>query len=84
MAATKPDAMLWHQRLGHMGCSLLKPTQKHSTGMENIPFESTIAYEACYIAKSQPIISREETDRATTPFGRLHIDVFGHITPESV
>ena len=82
IAETRLDAVLWHQRFGHAGMSLLKKTQANSKGIEGISLTETRTCEPCSLAKSQRIISRRSSERATQPFGRVHIDAVGHITPE--
>jgi hypothetical protein len=82
IAETRPDALLWHQRLGHAGMSLLEKTQANSKGMEGTSLTESMTCEPCSLAKSQRIISRRPSERATQLFGRIHIDAVGHITPE--
>ena len=82
VAQVKPDVVLWHQRLSHAGLSQLKMTQNHSTGMEQVSFMESLVCEPCHLAKSQRTVSRKESERSTQPFGRIHLDVVGHLTPE--
>ena len=84
VAQVKPDTVLWHQRLSHAGLSQLKMTQEHSKGMKQVVFTDSFVCEPCHLAKSQRIISRKGWERSTQPFGRVHVDVIGHITPELV
>ncbi|HEY5744748.1 MAG TPA: reverse transcriptase domain-containing protein [Chryseolinea sp.] len=83
LADNRPNADLWHQRFSHSGYTLLKTVQHNSTGIGEIVFKDQSPCEACHIAKSQRAVSRQEKERATIPFGRIHVDVVGHITPES-
>lgn len=83
MARSPSTAMLWHQRLGHAGRSLLGQTQRCCRGMDDVSFLETFSCDTCHLSKSQRVVSRHSVERATIPFARIHVDVIGHITPTS-
>jgi hypothetical protein len=73
---------LWHQRLGHPGLSSMRKIQATTHGLPNhltqLPF-----CEACSLSKSERHVSRRPQQRAQRPLQKIHIDLVGHIRPET-
>jgi hypothetical protein len=73
---------LWHQRLGHPGLSSMRKIQATTYGLPNhltqLPF-----CEACNLSKSERHVSRQPQQRAKRPLQKIHIDLIGHIRPET-
>ncbi|KAL5606653.1 uncharacterized protein BROUX77_003846 [Berkeleyomyces rouxiae] len=78
---------LWHRRLGHLNPINIRKAAKHVQGLDvsDLDMNSGDKFSACWkaIAKQQPHRSRPDT-RTTQMGDRIHADLIGPITPESV
>ena len=65
----KPTAeKLWHNRLGHPSPKALNQLLPEAEGPK------TTECETCALSKAHRIVSRKPTERADTPFSRVHLD----------
>jgi len=73
-------AMLWHNRLGHLGLRVVKKLQRYTEGMQlpkGIP--DTCLCEACILGKlcRLPFVTVDPEKRSKRPFELIHSDVVG-------
>ena len=80
-AVSKPkaDTERWHQRLGHVGSTILNATKQQASGLENIDTSALTHCETCKLSKSQRTISREPRPSPGQPLDEIHIDTVGPI-----
>jgi hypothetical protein len=70
------DAMLWHQRLGHLDADALEHLVEQTIGSK-IKGPVKVECKACAISKATRIVSRRSPQtQAPRPFWRIHIDIF--------
>jgi len=77
---TIESAMLWHNRLGHLGLCAVKKLENYTEGMQlpkGIP--DTYLYEACILGKlcQVPFPSVDPKKQSKQPFELIHSDAVG-------
>ena len=74
---------LWHKRLGHPGLSSMRKIQAATKGLNDVRLTQLPTCEVCSLSKSERKVSRTPQRRAAKPLQRIHIDLIGHIKPET-
>jgi transposase InsO family protein len=74
---------LWHKRLGHPGLSSMRKIQAATRGLTNVRLTQLPTCEVCSLSKSERKVSRTPQRRAAKPLQRIHIDLIGHVKPET-
>lgn len=77
----RPTSTLWHERLGHVGESILKQTKKALPGLELLDTSELTHCHACKLSKSQRIVSRIPRTRPLKALDEVHVDLSGKISP---
>lgn len=74
------SAQRWHQRLGHVGQSILKVTARYVKGLEGIDLGELTTCETCHLSKAQRFVSREQRPIPHVPLDEIFVDTVGKIT----
>ena len=69
------SAETWHLRLGHPGATAVQHLSE-SIKISKADAIKIVECEGCSLSKAKAVISREPSSRASSPFYRLHIDLF--------
>src|ERR1700744_753233 len=84
LISTNSDS--WHERMGHIGATALKALPERAIGCDFDPNEvkNTSSCEICLQSKAIRKVSREPMPRATTVLQKVHSDICGPITPQTL
>jgi hypothetical protein len=76
----------WHERMGHIGATALKALPEKATGCDLDPKEvtNTSKCDICIQAKATRKVSQVEMPRASTILEKVHSDICGPISPETL
>ena len=74
---------LWHKRLGHPGLSSMRKIQAATQGLTNVRFVQLPTCEVCQLSKSERKVSRTPQAQAQKPLHKIHVDLVGHVRPET-
>jgi transposase InsO family protein len=75
---------LWHQRLGHVGSTIIAKTMQLATGLEGVDTSTLDHCRACKLSMAHRMISRERRTPTSAPLDEIHIDTIGPIHPMSL
>lgn len=73
------NAQRWHQRLGHIGQTILQKTAECSKGLEEVVTSDLSTCETCHLSKAQRFVSRESRLTPNEPLDEIFIDTVGKI-----
>jgi len=74
---------IWHHRMGHIGNTALQALPKATNGIDET-IQQVQNCETCLQAKMTTKISREPMERAKEILDKVHSDICGPITPETL
>ena len=86
ISTTISDGDSWHQRMGHIGATALRALPEKTLGCDLDPkkVEKGLKCDICIQAKATKKVSRVEMPRASTILEKVHSDICGPITPETL
>jgi hypothetical protein len=76
----------WHERMGHIGATALKalPEKAIGCGLDPKEVSNTSGCDICIQAKATRKVSQVEMPRASTTLEKVHSDICGPISPETL